>query len=77
VVPMAALVRLAIGLAAPMAHDLITDRHPIFVLRGGGNDMGDCPENTTCRIRDAFEGIRHHGRFGMPSEIPMDRLTVK
>lgn len=40
-VPMAALVRLTIGLAAPMADDLITDRHPIFMLRGGGNDMRD------------------------------------
>lgn len=40
-VPTAATVRLAIGLAAPMAHDLITDRHPIFMHRGGGNDMRD------------------------------------
>jgi hypothetical protein len=38
---MAATVRLAIGLAAPMAHDLITDRHSIFILRGVGNDMVD------------------------------------
>jgi hypothetical protein len=38
---MAATVRLAIGLAAPMAHDLITDRHPIFMLCGVSNDMRD------------------------------------
>jgi hypothetical protein len=38
---MAATVRLRIGLAAPIPYDLISDRHPIFILRGVGNDMGD------------------------------------
>jgi hypothetical protein len=41
VVPMAAMVRLIIGLAAPMFYDLITDRFPIFMLRGVGNDVDD------------------------------------
>jgi hypothetical protein len=41
VVPMAAMVRLIIGLAAPMFYDLITDRFPIFMPCGVGDDMGD------------------------------------